>query len=149
MLKASLQYNKMASKNIVILIGDDDSSLRKAFGRTIMPYEAHQASTGEELVEQAKQSFETGNLYSLIVSDHEYGSGINGIEAVRRIRAFDKTTPILWHSGRVNPARGNTDPLIMQAAQAGATHSAFKDGSYFSDLIDEYRKTWEAQDKSE
>lgn len=132
-----------------VLIGDDDMATRYLAKRAVRPYEVHEALTAEDLVEKARQAIESRNPYLMIVSDHNYNSGFDGIEAIRRIRAFDKGTPIFWHSGAVDELDSDKDPLVILALEAGATHARFKNANMKSitRALNEHKLRQEAQAK--
>ncbi|MEK6885938.1 MAG: response regulator [Nanoarchaeota archaeon] len=127
----------METKPLIILIGDDEEFIRLSIRRLARHDEVHEACTGEELVEKAKRAVETNKPYSYILTDNKYGPGIEGIEAIRQIRDFDKTTPIFWHSGDVDENEGQRDKKIIAALSAGATHAMFKDYNNFSKFMQE------------
>jgi CheY-like chemotaxis protein len=138
----------MATPNIRILVGDDEEPIRFLIRRAAKPYAIDEAHTAEQLVERAREAVDTGNLYSLIISDNNYRSGIDGIEAIRRIRTFDRTTPIFWHSGDVNEAHGEDDKNLKSARESGATYAMLKDHQNFGAILRKYKSLWDAQSKS-
>ncbi len=132
-------------EDIRILVGDDEGPTRYLLKKNAKPCGVHEVLTGAELVKEAEQAIKTGNLYSLIISDNKYGAGISGIDAIRQIREFDEITPIYWHSGDVDEDKGENDPLVKEAREAGATDAMVKDSKKFTLVLTKYKSIWAAQ----
>ncbi len=81
-----------------VIVAEDHDSLREAyvgwFELNFDGVELEAVPDGEQLVERVRNGG-----YSVVLTDNEMGSGINGLEAIRRIREFDKTVPIYMLSG--------------------------------------------------
>jgi two-component system, sensor histidine kinase len=80
------------------MIAEDNECLGKVYSkiisRMVKGVSLDYASSGEELVEKARKC-----RYDLIITDNEFNSKINGLEATKMIRTFDKSTPIYMVSG--------------------------------------------------
>jgi len=85
---------------VKVLLGDDQPQVRSTISdlcEYIIQIEIETFETGEQLVDGAK----TGR-YDLIVTDFNYGLGINGIEVIRWIREFNPEVPIYLLTGEHN-----------------------------------------------
>ncbi|MBS3092769.1 response regulator [Candidatus Pacearchaeota archaeon] len=103
------------------LFGDDDESLRKAFNRflSMKGFDVDEASTPNELIESTRNAY-TNNRYGVIITDlnyEDYVNRLNGIEAIKRIREFDKLTPIILQSGMMD------EELVKMAIESGANYA--------------------------
>jgi CheY-like chemotaxis protein len=76
-----------------VLLAEDYDLLRKAYALTITDIidsvKIDEVGTCKELLEKA-----SSGKYDLIITDYEMEQGTNGIDAIKKIRAFDKETPI-------------------------------------------------------
>ncbi|MFA6023346.1 MAG: response regulator [Candidatus Pacearchaeota archaeon] len=106
-----------------IIIGDDTREFISAYTRLlkskIQGIEIDEVYESLDLVERVR-----GTNYDLVISDNDYNDGIEsgGIEAIRKIRGFNQTTPIILHSGDL------TEEKRKSALEAGATY-AFEKGN--------------------
>ncbi|MFA5992734.1 MAG: response regulator [Candidatus Pacearchaeota archaeon] len=96
-----------------ILIGDDDSIIISSYRILLKGIEIDETSDSKGLVEKVRQS-----NYDLVITDNDYEDGIEsgGIEAIRQIRQFNQTTPILLQSGELNEEKRK------RALEAGVTY---------------------------
>jgi len=99
-----------------MILAEDDQDFREGLvlyiGDEIPGVEIEYVDDGKPLLERARNGG-----YALILTDNDMKQ-MNGLEAVRRIREFDKTTPIYLMSGR---------DVRKQALEAGATGYIPKD----------------------
>jgi len=115
-----------------IIIGDDDRMMISSYRRLLREIKIDEASESNELVEKIKQS-----NYDLIITDNDYEDGIEngGIEAIKGIRQFNQTTPILLQSGELNEEKRKW------ALEAGANYVLEKgELSELMKIIGEYIK---------
>ncbi len=115
-----------------IIIGDDDRMMILSYRRLLREIEIDEVSESKELVEKIKQS-----NYDLIITDNDYEDGIEngGIEAIKDIRQFNQTTPILLQSGELNEEKRKI------ALEVGANYVLEKgELSELMKIIGEYRK---------
>jgi len=92
--KAAKKYSKETS-NRILLVDDQKTVLlinKKLLEKHLKLVRCDLAENGAEAIEQAKQ-----NDYDLILMDIEMPM-IDGITAIRKIREFDRQTPIVIHS---------------------------------------------------
>jgi CheY-like chemotaxis protein len=85
-------------KKLNILVGDDTSMMLDVAKIDFKAHNVVTAKTGEELVEKALNE----GPFDLILTDWNYGTGINGIQAVRKIREQNYTGVIWLHSGELS-----------------------------------------------
>lgn len=110
-----------------ILVGDDELSLREVFKSylAMVGFDVDLVETPDELIEKARIAHDTDTRYALIASDFNYNANIDGIEAISRIRKFDKETLILLHSAVIF---GENDELAVRAREAGSNYALPKMG---------------------
>lgn len=89
-------------------------------------YELDEASSGEQAVDMARKALESGRPYDLIITDIRMPPGIDGAEAIRRIRMFDEHTPVIVHSAysdysdeALARANGGELPVILNKPVRG------------------------------
>jgi len=81
-----------------IILADDNDSIRKSSARLItilLHIEVDTVENGNLLVERVRTN---GNDYGLIITDDSMPV-MNGIDATREIRKFNKDIPIIMNSG--------------------------------------------------
>jgi len=80
-----------------VIVADDKEEIRSILVRIIMGYrpniEIDQVSDGEDLVNKIRE-----NGYCVVFTDNSMLK-VNGIEAIRQIRGFNKEIPIYMMSG--------------------------------------------------
>lgn len=76
-----------------IIIADDYQEARLFLVETVKEYdrsiEIDEVDNGERLVEKVKN-----NNYVLVFTDNDMGAGIYGVEAIRKMREFNRSIPI-------------------------------------------------------
>ncbi len=97
-----------------VLIVDDDDVIRDFFTRALTGYRVLAAANGEEAVNVVKK-----DRPSLVLLDINM-PGIDGIETLRRIKAFDNSIPVIMLSAYA------TLETNLQAARLGAYNSISK-----------------------
>lgn len=85
------------TKTILCVEDDKDSSKLLQFILEYEKFRVVSCSTSEEGLRQAEQ-----NKFSAIVLDHRLAD-ISGLEICRRIRIYDRQTPIIFYSGSAYP----------------------------------------------
>lgn len=82
-----------------LLIIEDDEHIRRAHERMfrILNVDVALVATGED----ALAKFAAGYVPDAVVSDHDLGPGINGIELARMIRGLWPKIPFLLNSGNL------------------------------------------------
>jgi len=126
------KINHWGKDKMRIIIGDDDRMMISSYRRLLREIKIDEASESNELVEKIKQS-----NYDLIITDNDYEDGIEngGIEAIKGIRQFNQTTPILLQSGELNEEKRKW------ALEAGANYVLEKgELSELMKIIGEYIK---------
>lgn len=93
-----------------IIVAEDQKPIRDIcalYFQMIKGLEYDLCENAEQLLEKMRNV-----QYDLVLTDNDMGYGMKGIEAVRKIRETNKTTPIYLMSG---------DEIKYEALQAGAT----------------------------
>ena len=88
------------SKTILCVEDDKDSRDLLQFVLEREGFQVVSCASSEESLQLAKE-----RKFSAIILDHRL-SEISGVEICRRIRAYDKQTPIIFYSGSAYPADG-------------------------------------------
>jgi CheY-like chemotaxis protein len=94
-----------------IIVAEDQESIRNIcslYFKQIKDLEFDLCENAEELLEKMRNA-----RYDLVITDNDMGTGIKGVEAIRRIRESDKIIPIYLMSARKE--------IEQEALQAGAT----------------------------
>lgn len=108
-----------------IIIAEDNEDARETYTDCIklfLKVDIDGVPNGEELVERVK----VGG-YDLVITDNDMGGGINGLEAIERIRQFYKTIPIFMFSSDSAKYRD----LKSLALKSGATGYVDKGAAAF------------------
>lgn len=84
-----------------ILLMDDDSLIRDVVSEQIayLGYEVVSVEDGEKAIDLYIRSKEKGEPFDLIIMDLTVNSGMDGKEAAKKIREFDKEVPIIVSTG--------------------------------------------------
>ncbi len=111
-----------------IILADDSSmqrgTYRSAIKVRVRNIEIDEVENGKQLVDRVR-----GNKYSLIITDYQMPE-VDGLEATRQIREFDKVTPICIASS-IN--------LEEQASKLGARYvSKDRFGENIEPILNEY-----------
>ncbi len=100
-----------------VLLADDDESLRESLRANIQcdypDVVIDCVENGRLLVEYAREERHRGGRYSLILTDHSMPE-VNGLQAIKQIRAFDKEVPIYLVAAQ-------PQEVLDNALSAGAT----------------------------
>ncbi|MEK6885936.1 MAG: response regulator [Nanoarchaeota archaeon] len=122
-----------------VLIGDDEpisiAFIKESFEDARVQID--EATSSADLIKKAKEACDTKMPYNLIITDNNY-RGVRGIEAIRQIRDFDRTTPIMWHSTSIE------DNADQEAKNAGANDTAEKYTDNDKKIIRGYIEKWQA-----
>ena len=107
---------------VTVLLVDDHAVVRAGL-RALLDSQPDieviaQAGTGEEAVDAV-----TTSRPRLVTMDLALGSGIDGVEAIRRIRQVDRTLPVLVFTTY------DTDADVVRAIDAGAIGYLLKDST--------------------
>ena len=86
-----------------ILFMDDEELLRSVVTRMleIMGYETVPAADGEEAVRLYREAAESGRPFDAVILDLSVPNGVDGREAMRRLREYDPDVVALISSGFV------------------------------------------------
>ena len=95
-----------------ILVMDDDESILEVATELLSGYgfTVECASRGEDAIEMVRKAKASGNEFEVLVMDLTIKGGMGGIEAIAKIRSFDKGVKAIVSSGYSNdPAMANPE----------------------------------------
>lgn len=106
------QGNKPASS---ILVMDDDDLVRDFAAMTLgrLGYRVVTCINGDEAIALYRRAKEAGSPFSLVIMDLTIPGGMGGVEAARRILAFDATARLIVSSGY------SEDPVMANCTDYG------------------------------
>jgi len=122
-----------------ILLVDDVEMIRRDL-RSILSadqFVTEEAARGETAVEMVRAANQAGNPFDLVVMDVRMPGGIDGVEAIRRIREFDRSTRIVVYAAYATyadndlaAANDGDMPLVMLKPASAAMIQAVAAGAY-------------------
>ena len=115
-----------------MLLADDSSSERKDYKKMILEaldIQIDEVNGGGELVKKAREGG-----YVVIVTDYDMKYGDLGTDAIKRIREFDRTTPIILHTG------GFIAPDMLDAGANHVLHKRSRNYMELTSLVTEYAR---------
>jgi len=84
-----------------ILVMDDEPDIRETYEAMLeaLGYEAVSVATGEEMLEAYTEASKAGAGFDAVITDLTVKGGLGGMEAVRRLLAFDADARAIVTSG--------------------------------------------------
>jgi two-component system cell cycle sensor histidine kinase/response regulator CckA len=105
-----------------ILLMDDEEFMRKTVSDMLrsLGYETVCVNDGKEVVARFTQCMASGTIFAAIILDFTIHGGMSGIDAVSKLREFDRAIPVVATSGYSN------HPAILKPAMFGFSSSIAK-----------------------
>ncbi|OPZ71141.1 MAG: Blue-light-activated protein [Verrucomicrobia bacterium ADurb.Bin474] len=98
-----------------ILVMDDDAMIQQTIGDMLdyLGFQAHFADDGHEALRVYRKAKESGNPFRLVMMDLTIPGGMGGLEAIRKLKEYDKDVVAVVSSGHPN------DPVMQQYERFG------------------------------
>jgi CheY-like chemotaxis protein len=87
-----------------VLVADDDEAMRTTLVFTLLDdgYDVEEVASGDEVVQRLASSGSRDSGFDLVVMDIRM-PGLSGLDAVRRLRALERTTPVVLMTAFASP----------------------------------------------